>query len=197
LSSQFGEEFRAGIAIFERVCSKNSLTCTWKTQPAAGDSVRFTLSKGGQELGIRLGRGFIADLPGTKEFQSALEFYFTEVALRFGEPNFEEYATMSGIPVKFHIEFPFRMSTEGGSFEFMHVVTEGGIDTIVEAKFSVHLTHTIAVSIVSRESIVTEPLVINAVGKFIDSKQAVFHSQGQHPVDLQVVTHGCNDRPCG
>jgi hypothetical protein len=188
LSSQFGEEFRAGIAIFERVCSKNSLTCTWKTQPADGDSVRFTLSKGGQELGIRLGRGFVADLPGTKEFQSALEFYLTEVALRFGEPNFEEYATMSGIPVRFHIEFPFRMSTEGGSFEFVHVVTESGIDTIVEAKFSVHLTHTIAVSIVSLESIVTEPLVINAVRKFIDSKRAVFHSQGQHPVDLQVVT---------
>ena len=82
----------AGIAIFENVCSKNSLTCTWKTEPFSGDSVRFTLSKGGQELRIRLGREFVADLPGTKEFQSALELYLAEVALRFGEPNFEEYA---------------------------------------------------------------------------------------------------------
>jgi hypothetical protein len=188
LSSQFGEEFRAGIAIFEKVCSKNNLTCTWKTEPFAGDSVRFALSKGGQELRIRLGRDFVTDLPGTKEFQSALELYLTEVALRFGEPTFEEYETMSGIPVRFRIEFPFSRSTEGGSFEFVHVLTESGAGTVFEAKFSVHLTHTIAVQVVSLESVITEPLVVNAVRKFIDTKQAVFHPQGEHPVDLQVVT---------
>jgi hypothetical protein len=188
LSSQFGEEFRAGIAIFEKVCSKNSLTCTWKTEPANGDSVRFSLSKGGHELLIRLGREFIADLPGTKEFQSTLELYLTEVALRLGEPHFEEYATMSGIPVRFRIEFPFRRSTDGGSYEFVHVLTESGTETVFEAKFSVHLTHTIAGQVVSMESVITEPLVVNAVRKFIDTKQAVFHPQGEHPVELQVVT---------
>ena len=44
-----------------------------------------------------------------------------------------------------------------------------------EAKFSVHLTDTIAVQVVSLESVMTESLVINAVRKFIDAKQAVFH----------------------
>jgi hypothetical protein len=68
------------------------------------------------------------------------------------------------------------------------VLTESGTGTVFEAKFSVHLTHTIAVQVVSLESLVTEPLVINAVRKFIDTKQAAFHPQGEHPVDLQVVT---------
>ncbi len=190
MSSQFGEEFRAGVAIFEKACSKNSLACTWKTEPGAGESVRFTLSKGGQELRISLGLDFVTDLPGTKDFQSALEFYLTEVALRFGEPNLEEYATMSGIPVWFQIEFPFRSY---GTSEFVHVLTESGIDPVSEAWFSVHLSHTIRVSIASLESVITEPLVINAVRKFIDTNQAAFYPHGEHPSDLQVVTIKSSD----
>ena len=188
MSSQSEDELKAGISILVDMCSKLGLACTPTTNFRAGNPVRFDLSKGSKELRLILGFDFVTDLPGTKEFQSALELFLTEVALRLDEPNLEEYATMSGIPVRFRIEFPFRMSTGGGAFEFVHVVTESGIDAIVEAKFSVHLTDTIAVNIVSLESIVTEPLVINAVRKFIDTKQAVFHSKGQHPVDLQVVT---------
>jgi hypothetical protein len=55
------------------------------------------------------------------------------------------------------------------------VLTESGTGTVFEAKFSVHLTDTIAVQVVSLESVMTESLVINAVRKFIDAKQAVFH----------------------
>lgn len=45
-------------------------------------------------------------------------------------------------------------------------------------------------NIVSLESIITEPLVVNAVRIFIDEKQAIFYPQGKHPVDLQVVIIG-------
>jgi hypothetical protein len=188
MSSQSEDELKAGISILVAMCSKLGLLCTPATNLRTGNPVRFELSDGSKELRLTLGFEFVTDLPGTKEFQSALELYLTEVALQLGGPNFEEYTTMSGIPVRFRIRFPFVMSTEGGSFNFVHVVVESGIDTIVEARFSVHLTHTIAVNIVTLESIVTEPLVINAVRKFIDLKQAVFHAQGKHPVDLQIVT---------
>jgi TIR domain len=193
LSSQFGEEFRAGIAIFEKVCSKNSLTCTWKTEPANGDSVRFILSKDGHELPIRLGREFVADLPGTKEFQSALEFYLAAVALRFGDPTFEEYATMSGIPVRFRIGFPFRMSTSGVDLVSVHVRTETGTDTGFEARLSVHLTDEASVKVASLEPIVTEALVVNAVRKFVDSRQIVFYPNGEHRDLIQAVAIASSD----
>lgn len=142
---------------------------------------------------LRLGYDFVTDIPGTKEFQSALQTYLAALALRVGQPSLAEYATVSGIPVTFRIEFPFCMSTEGGSFEFVHVLTVTGIDTVFEAKFSVHLTDTIAVNIVSLESVITEPLVVNAVRKFIDTKQAVFYPEGGHPVQLQIVTVESSD----
>ena len=85
------------------------------------------------------------------------------------------------------------MSTEGGSFESVHVSTKSGIDTIFEAKFSVRVTDTVAVNVVSLESVITEHLVVNAVRKFIDAKQALFYPEGKHPAQLQVVTVDTSD----
>jgi hypothetical protein len=136
---------------------------------------------------VTVGYDFVTDLPGTKEFQSALWSYLNAVALKLPEQNFGEYTTLSGISLTFAIDFPFSRSTEGGDYQFVHVHTNGGVDSAVEANFSVHLTHTVAVNIASLEFIITEPLVINAVRKFVDAKQAVFYPAGKHPLDLQVV----------
>jgi len=195
LSSPSEDELKAGISIFVAMCAKLGLSCTPATDFRAGNPVRFELSNGSKELPLTLGFDFVTDLPRTKELKSALQFYLTEVALRFGQPNFVEHATMSGIPVSFRIGFPFRMSTEGGSFEFVHVQAKTGTDRVFEGKFSVHLTDTIAITtdVVSLESIITEPLVVNAVRKFIDTRQAVFYPEGEHPGDLQVVTIESSD----
>ena len=48
-------------------------------------------------------------------------------------------------------------------------------------------------TLVSDESVITEPIVINTVRKFIDTKKAVFYPKGQHPSDLQIVTLGSAD----
>jgi hypothetical protein len=179
VNSQSERELRAGIAIFEQLCAKFGITCTSGVSPSAGGSVRFDLSKGGKELRLKVGFDFVADLPGTKEYQSGLEFFLNAFALNFGE---QEYATLSGIPVRFLIEFPFQPGP--GTYDYVHVFTETGTDSIVEANFSVHLTHTISMAIVSDEAIITQPLVINAVRKFIDDKKALFYPKGLHPSDL-------------
>ncbi len=92
---------------------------------------------------------------------------------------------------RFLIEFPFRVGP--GTYDYVHVFTEAGADPIVEANFSVHLTHTISMTLVSDESVITEPIVINTVREFIDTKKAVFYPKGQHPSDLQIVTLGSAD----
>ena len=193
MDNQAEKELRAGISIFAEICSKLGLKCTPTTSFRAGSPVRFDLSKGTKEVRVTLGYEFVTDLPGTKEFHLALSSYLTALALRFPGQSFLEFATLSGISVKFEIDFPFSRSTEGGDFEFVHVHTQSGLDIVFEANFSVHLTHTMAVNIASLESIITEPLVVNAVRKFIDSKQAVFYAGGKHPLDLQVVTIQSSD----
>jgi len=52
---------------------------------------------------------------------------------------------------------------------------------------------TTAINIVSLESVITEPLVVNAVRKFIDAKRALFYPEGKHPAQLQVVTVESSD----
>jgi hypothetical protein len=155
--------------------------------------VRFDLSNGTKEVSLTLGYEFVTDLPGTKEFKSALWLYLSAMALKWTERSFVEYMTLSGIPLTFGIEFPFARSTEGGDFKFVHVHTKTGIDTVFESNFSVHLTNTIAANLLSLEFIVTEPLVINAVRRFVDAKQAVFYPEGEHPVNLQVLTIESSD----
>ena len=193
MSSQSEKELTAGISIFVRMCSELGLACTPTASFGARSPVRFDLSNGSKEVRVKLGYNFVTDLPGTKEFQTALRSYLKAVALRFPEQNFSEYGTLCGVPITFDIEFPFARSTEGGDFKFVHVHTKSESDTVFEANFSVHLTHTIAVSIVSSESVITQPLIINAVRKFIDAKRAVFYPEGEHPLDLQVVTIGSSD----
>jgi len=158
-----------------------------------GSPVRFDLSNGSKELRVRIGYDFVTDLPGTKEFQTALWSYLSAKALRFSEPDSSEYITLSGVPLRFRIEFPFGRSPEGGSFDFVHVLTRSGHDMPVEANFTVHLSRTIAAEIVSLESVITEALVVNSVRRFIDGEEAVFYPQGEHPADLQVVTIGSSN----
>ena len=188
MSKQSEEELKTGISIFVKMCSDIGLACTPTTSFGAGTPVRFELSNRSKELRIRVGYDFVTDLPSTREFQSALQSYLTAVALRFPEPSFSEYVTVSGIPVSFRIDFPFRMSPEVLPFECVHVLAKSGTDTVFEARFSVHVPDTTAINIVSLESVITESLVVNAVRKFIDAKQALFYPEGKHPAQLQVVT---------
>jgi hypothetical protein len=188
LTSESEQQLKAGIAIFVGMSSKLGLVCSPTASSRRGSPVQFDLSNGSTELRLTLGYDFVTDLPCTKEFQQALWMDLSAITLRLTDQNLAEFTTLSGIPIRFRIEFPFSRSTEGGSFEFVHVLTESGARTVFEAKFSVHLTHTVAVQVASLESVITEPLVVNAVRTFIDTNQAVFYPQRRHPIDLQVLT---------
>ena len=195
MGSQFGEEFRTGIALFKEICTKQGLSCEWKTDPGAGDSGQFLLGKSCQAVQrmVRVGLDFVIDLPFSKESQSAAALYLTATALRFGEQDPTEYATISGVPIKFRVGLPFRTSTTGGDFVSARVFTENGTDLACEARFSVHLTDEASINLVSLEPIVSEPLVINAVRKFVDLKKALFYPKGEHPEQPQVVTIQSSD----
>jgi len=190
VSGQVGDELGAGISVFVKLCSEFGLACAPTRSFGMGNPVRFDLSKGNKEVQVNLGYEFLTDLPATEQYHSALRSYLTELALRLPNHSFAEYATLSGIPITLNIEFPLSRSTEGGDFQFVHVHAKTGIDTVFEANFSVHLTHTILVSIGSLEFVITEPLIVNAVRKFVDARQALFYPEGKHPIDLQVVTIG-------
>src|SRR5262245_46637030 len=104
MSSQAEKELQAGISIFSEMCSKVGLTCTPASTFHARSPVRFDLSNGSKELRVEVGYEFITDLPGTKEFQSALWSYLTAVTLKFPQQSFAEYGTLSGIPIMFDID---------------------------------------------------------------------------------------------
>ena len=100
--------------------------------------------------------------------------------------------TISGIPIRFRIGFPFRMSTTGVDLVSVNVRTETGTDTAFEARLSVHLTNEASMNVASLEPIVTEPLIVNAVRKFVDSGLIVFYPDGEHR-EIQAVAIESSD----
>lgn len=188
MDKQTEDQVKAGVSIFVQECSVSGIECTPVVSSHAGMPVRFQLARDNKGISIACRFEFITDLPATKEYLPALRFYMSALSLKFREPGLSEYLTLNGIPIAVRIDFPFRMSLEGGSFESVHVLLKTVGNKTYEAKLSLRLADTVGVNIVSLDSIITEPIVVNAVRKDIDENKVTLHAEGTHPTELQAVT---------
>jgi len=89
------------------------------------------------------------------------------------------YVTLSGLPLSFHLEWPFRKSTSGADFFFLHadIRLEGSAG--LHAPVAVNLSATVREVLPSLEANDVEGPVINALRKEVDRRQLEFVKSGK------------------
>ena len=89
------------------------------------------------------------------------------------------YVCLSGLPLSFHLEWPFRKSTSGADFWVLHadIALENGQG--LHAPVSVNLSATVYEVMPSLEPKDIEAPVINALRKEVDRKQIEFLKSGK------------------
>jgi hypothetical protein len=89
------------------------------------------------------------------------------------------YVTLSGLPLSFHVEWPFRKSTSGADFFFLHadIRLEGSAG--LHAPVAVNLSATVREVLPSLEAKDVEGPVINALRKEVDHRQLEFVKSGK------------------
>jgi hypothetical protein len=89
------------------------------------------------------------------------------------------YTTLTGLPLSFHLEWPFRKSTSGADFYFLHgdIRLENSIG--LHAPVAVNLSATIREVVPSLEPKDIEGPVINALRKEVDRRQLEFVKSGK------------------
>src|SRR3954469_5964920 len=89
------------------------------------------------------------------------------------------YATLSGLPVRFELQWPFHLSTSGADWFGLHGrvwLEDGGV---LHADVAVNLTQTIKEALPSLEPEHAEAVVINAIRKDLDNKQLELLKSGK------------------
>src|SRR5437588_8157529 len=89
------------------------------------------------------------------------------------------YVCLSGLPLSFHLEWPFHKSTSGADFWVLHsdIALENGQG--LHAPVSVNLSATVYEVMPSLEPKDIEAPVINALRKEVDRKQIEFLKSGK------------------
>src|SRR5271157_2203021 len=89
------------------------------------------------------------------------------------------YVTLSGLPLSFHLAWPFRKSTSGADFFFLHadIRLEGSAG--LHAPVAVNLSATVREVLPSLEAKEVEGPVINALRKEVDRRQLEFVKSGK------------------
>ena len=95
------------------------------------------------------------------------------------EKREKTYVTLSGLPLSFHLEWPFRKSTSGADFFFLHadIRLEGSAG--LHAPVAVNLSATVREVLPSLEAKDVEGPVINALRKEVDRRQLEFVKSGK------------------
>lgn len=89
------------------------------------------------------------------------------------------YVTLSGLPVRFELQWPFHLSQSGADWHSLHGrvwLDDGGA---LHADVAVNLTQTIKEALPSLEPEHAEAVVINAVRKDLDNKQLELLKSGK------------------
>ncbi len=89
------------------------------------------------------------------------------------------YVTLAGLPLSFHFEWPFRKSTSGADFFFLHtdIRLEGSAG--LHAPVAVNLSATVREVLPSLEPKDVQDPVINALRKEVDRRQLEFVKSGK------------------
>jgi hypothetical protein len=89
------------------------------------------------------------------------------------------YVTLSGLPLSFHMEWPFRKSTSGADFFFLHADIRLEGSTGLHAPVAVNLSATVREVLPSLEAKDVEGPVIAALRKEVDRRQLEFVKSGK------------------
>jgi len=89
------------------------------------------------------------------------------------------YVTLAGIPLSFHLEWPFRKSTSGADFFVLHADIRLENSAGLHAKVAVNLSATVRELVPSLEAKDIEGPVINALRKEVDRRQLEFAKSGK------------------
>ena len=89
------------------------------------------------------------------------------------------YVTLSGLPLSFHLEWPFRKSTSGADFWFLHADIRLENSEGLHAPVAVNLSATVREVMASLEPKDLEGPVINALRKEVDRRQVEFVRSGK------------------
>lgn len=84
------------------------------------------------------------------------------------------YVTRTGLPLTFHLDWPFRHSTSGADFDVLHTEITLENSGTLRALVAVNLSATLREVLPSLEPKDTEAPVINALRKDVDRKQIEF-----------------------
>ena len=89
------------------------------------------------------------------------------------------YTTLTGLPLSFHLEWPFRKSTSGADFFFLHGDIRLENSSGLHAPVAVNLSATVCEVVPSLEAKDIEAPVINALRKEVDKRQLEFVKSGK------------------
>jgi hypothetical protein len=89
------------------------------------------------------------------------------------------YVTLSGLPLSFHLEWPFRKSTSGADFFVLHADIRLENSSGLHAPVAVNLSATVREVVPSLEAKDVEGPVINALRKEVDRRQLEFVKSGK------------------
>jgi hypothetical protein len=89
------------------------------------------------------------------------------------------YVTLAGLPLSFHLEWPFRKSTSGADFFFLHADIFLENSAGLHAPVAVNLSATVREVMPSLEPPDAEGPIINSLRKEVDHKQIEFVKSGK------------------
>jgi hypothetical protein len=89
------------------------------------------------------------------------------------------YVTLAGVPLSFHLEWPFRKSTSGADFFVLHGDIRLENSAGLHAQVAVNLSATVRELVPSLEAKDIEGPVINALRKEVDRRQLEFVKSGK------------------
>jgi hypothetical protein len=89
------------------------------------------------------------------------------------------YVTRTGLPLSFHLQWPFRKSTSGADFWFLHADIRLENSEALHAPLAVNLSATLREVLPSIDPKDAEGPVINALRKEVDKRQVEFLKSGK------------------
>jgi hypothetical protein len=89
------------------------------------------------------------------------------------------YVTLAGLPLSFHLEWPFHKSTSGADFWVLHADIRLENSNALHAPVAVNMSETVREIMPSLEPKDAEAAVINALRKEVDRRQVEFLKSGK------------------